>query len=259
MPFPLTVHALRAAKRYGLRRHLTLNRQDCVAEPDYVRPPRPRRTGVLPLGDTYKTAHEGDGAMGKVIVAATMSLDGYVADPDDKVGPLFEWYGNGEVEATGADTERVFRVTQISADYIRTVWTKVGACVIGRKLFDITNGWHGRPAVGDHVFVVTHEPPTGWGFPDAPFTFVTDGVASAIEQAKAFAGGRDVTVTAGDVGGQALATGLVDEVSVAQVPVVFGTGIPFFGTFDQGPFMLENPRIVQGDRVTHMDFPVRKA
>ncbi len=67
--------------------------------------------------------------------------------------------------------------------------------MIGRRLFDLTNGWNGRPAVGNAVFVVTHQPPTDWPYPDAPFTFVTDGLNSAIAQAQAAAGDRDVSIT----------------------------------------------------------------
>jgi dihydrofolate reductase len=196
--------------------------------------------------------------MGKVIMAATMSLDGFIADPDDRVGPLFDWYGNGDVEVTGADPDRVFRVSAASADYLRVAWANIGASVIGRHLFDLTNGWEGRPPVGEAVFVVTHQAPADWPHPEAPFTFVTDGVHSAVAQAKAFAGDRDVSVTAGDIGGQALEAGLVDEVSVALVPVVFGAGVRFFGGFAQSPLLLEDPRVVQGDRVTHLDFRVRK-
>jgi dihydrofolate reductase len=196
--------------------------------------------------------------MGKVIMAATMSLDGFIADPDDRVGPLFDWYGNGDVEVTGADPDRVFRVSAVSADYLRVAWANIGASVIGRHLFDLTNGWEGRPPVGEAVFVVTHQAPADWRHPEAPFTFVTDGVRSAVAQAKAFAGDRDVSVTAGDIGGQAIEAGLVDEVSVALVPVVFGAGVRFFGGFAQAPLLLEDPRLVQGDRVTHLDFRVRK-
>jgi dihydrofolate reductase len=196
--------------------------------------------------------------MGKVIVAATMSLDGFIADPSDNVGPLFDWFGNGDVAFTGADPDRVFHVSKASADYLRPAWANIATEVVGRRLFDLTNGWEGRPPVGEAVFVVTHQAPTDWPYPDAPFTFVTDGVRSAVAQAKAFAGDRDVSVTAGDIGGQALEAGLVDEVSVALVPVVFGAGVRFFGGFAQSPLLLEDPRVVQGDRVTHMDFRVRK-
>ena len=121
--------------------------------------------------------------------------------------------------------------------------------MIGRRLFDLTNGWGGRPPVGEAVFVVTHRAPTDWPFPDAPFTFVTDGVLSAVAQARVFAGDRDVSVTAGNVGGQALAAGLVDEVRVELVPVVFGAGVRFLGAYagpPGSPLLLENLEIVQG-------------
>jgi dihydrofolate reductase len=198
-------------------------------------------------------------AVGKVIMAATMSLDGFIADPSDGVGPLFDWYDNGDVAIAPGDPERVFHVSRASADYVHSSWSRVGAAVIGRRLFDLTNGWGGRPPVGDAVFVVTHQAPTNWDVADAPFTFVTDGVASAIEQARAFAGDRDVTVTAGDIGRQALDAGLVDEVAVDLAPVVLGTGIRFFGEIVNPPLMLENPSIVAGDRVTHLSYPVRRS
>jgi len=197
--------------------------------------------------------------MGKVVMGATVSLDGYIAAADDSVGPLFDWYGNGDVEVTLGDPDRVFRVSAASAAYIRAEWSGVRATVIGRRLFDITNGWNGVPAAGEHVFVVTHTPPTQWPFPDAPFTFVTDGVASAVAQAQAFAGDGDVSVSVGDIGGQALAAGLVHEVHSDVVPVVFGSGKRFFGSFAGGPHLLEDPRvIVQGDRVLHLVHPVRR-
>jgi dihydrofolate reductase len=193
--------------------------------------------------------------MGKVIVGATVSLDGFIADDNDDVGPLFDWFGNGDVEVTMADPDRLFHVTEASADVIRS-WDSVRATVIGRRLFDITNGWRGVPAAGEHVFVVTHSPPADWGFPGAPFTFVTDGVASAIAQARAFAGDGDVSVTAGEIGSQALAEGLVDEVQLSLVPVLLGSGKPFFRTPSQQ--LLENPRVVEGDRVVHMLYAVRR-
>jgi dihydrofolate reductase len=196
--------------------------------------------------------------MGQVIASAAMSLDGFVADADDAVGPLFDWYNNGDVAITGADPDRVFHVTEATAGYLRAAWANIGAAVIGRRLFDLTNGWNGRPAIGDHVFVVTHQPPVGWPFPGAPFTFVTDGLVSAIAQARAFAGSRDVALTAGNLTGQALAAGLVDEVSVNLVPVVFGSGVRFFGDYADSPVLLDNPQVVQGDRVTHLHYRVRK-
>jgi dihydrofolate reductase len=197
--------------------------------------------------------------MGKVIVQASMSLDGFIADTDDRVGPLFDWYGNGDVAFTGGDPERVFHVSQASADYLREAWSNVSTGVIGRRLFDLTNGWNGRPPVGDAVFVLTHEPPTDWPYPDAPFTFVTEGLEHAIAQAKAAAGDRDVSLTAGSLTGQALQAGLVDELRVDLVPVLFGAGVPFFGTFKGAQQLLDDPQIVQGDRVTHLHYRVRSS
>jgi dihydrofolate reductase len=196
--------------------------------------------------------------MGKVIVTAAVSVDGFIADPSDGVGPLFEFYDNGPVAIAPGDPERTFHVSPATAEYMRS-WQNVGACVIGRRLFDLTDGWGGRPAAGDAVFVVTHQAPTAWPYPDAPFTFVTDGVRSAVEQARAFAGDRDVTVTAGDIGRQALDEGLVDEVVLNLAPAGFGTGIRFFGEIAKPPLLLENPTVVEGDRVTHLTYPVRKA
>jgi dihydrofolate reductase len=196
--------------------------------------------------------------MGRVIVQASMSLDGFIADTKDQVGPLFDWYGNGDVEFTGSDPDMVFHVSAASADYLRKAWSNVAADVIGRRLFDLTNGWHGRPAVGDAVFVVTHEPPTDWPYPDAPFTFVTDGVESALAQAQAFAEDRDVSLAAGSLAGQAFRAGLIDEVRIDLVPVILGSGVRYFGDYDEFALLFEDPEIVQGDRVTHLYYRVRK-
>lgn len=196
--------------------------------------------------------------MGKVVVQATMSLDGFIAYPSGGVGPLFDWYRNGDVEFH--DNERTYRVSAASAEYLRSAWSDVGPGVMGRRLFDLTDGWGGTPAVGDAAFVVTHRVPTEWieTHPDAPFTFVTDGVESAIAKAQAVAGDRVVSLTAGNLAGQALAAGLVDELRVDLVPVLLGTGVRYFGDFTGAERLLENPQVVQGDRVTHLHYRVRK-
>lgn len=195
--------------------------------------------------------------MSKVIASAAVSLDGFIADTEDAVGPLFDFYNNGPVEVFGTDKGRAFKVSQETADYINSVWPTVGATVIGRRLFDLTNGWHGVPAVGDHVFVVTHEPPTDWPFPDAPFTFV-NGVEDAISQAKDFMrrpGGLPHHAAISPA--RRWPCGLVDEIVLNLVPVVFGTGIPFFGTYSGAQVVLDGPSVVQGTRVTHLHYRVR--
>ncbi len=193
--------------------------------------------------------------MRKVIAQASMSLDGFIADTNDQAGPLHDWYYNGNAEVTPG---REFRTSPVSAEYLRAAWSVIGADVIGRRLFDLTNGWNGRPVVGDHVFVVTHQPPADWPYPDAPFTFVTDGLHSAIAQAQAVAGDRDVSITPGNIAGQAFQAGLIDEVRIDLVPVVFGAGVRYFGDYAGSPLLLDDPQIVQGDRVTHLHYRLRK-
>ena len=199
--------------------------------------------------------------MGKVVMgAAAVSLDGFIADDNDQVGPLFDWLGNGEVAWSFPGTDDQAQSTQASADFMRSHYRDVAVVVMGRRVFDMTNGWDGKPAAGEHVFVVTHEAPTDWEHADtAPFTFV-NGVAEAIAAAKEFAGDRLVDVAAGQIGSQALKLGLIDQVVVNVVPVVFGSGRPFFATGALGePLRLENPSaIVQGDRVTHLVYDVSR-
>ena len=199
--------------------------------------------------------------MGRAIMGAVVSLDGYIADDNDDVGPLFDWYGNGDVEwKFSEDQQQPSRTTQASKEFMQEVYPRIGAVVIGRRLFDHTDGWGGVPAAGDHVFVVTHKPPADWKHAGtAPFTFVTEGVEAAIAQARELAGdNRDVDVAAGEIGGQALRLGLIDQVVMNVVPVVFGAGRPFFGAMGPGDTVtLANPaRVVQGDRVTHLLYDV---
>jgi dihydrofolate reductase len=129
--------------------------------------------------------------------------------------------------------------------------------VIGRHLFDMTNGWEGRPPAGEHVVVVSHRPkPEGW-HPEASYHFVYD-VGQAVAKAKELAGERTVALAAGEVGGQALALGVVDEVAMDVAPVVFGSGKRYFGGVD-GQHLLEDPEVViRGERVLHLRYRVRR-
>ncbi len=123
--------------------------------------------------------------MGTVIMHNVVSVDGFIADEDDQVGPLFEWYGNGEHTLAGdrEDTTGELKVSKASIDYVRPTWAAIGAMVIGRHLFDMTNGWEGRPPAGEHVVVVSHRPkPDGW-HPEASYSFVDD-IAAAVAKAK---------------------------------------------------------------------------
>ena len=108
------------------------------------------------------------------------------------------------------------------------------------------------------VVVVTHSVPEGWPRDDAPFTFVTDGIERAVEQAKALAGDRVVGVNGGTIASQCLNAGLLDEVWVDLVPVLLGGGTPFFDQLKAAPVELEGPvSVVQGSDVTHLRYRVR--
>ncbi|HWB67331.1 MAG TPA: dihydrofolate reductase family protein [Mycobacteriales bacterium] len=192
--------------------------------------------------------------MSSVVMHAVVSVDGYLADEHDEVGPLFEWYFNGDLDIVDGGP---FKVSKASADYVRPMWQSIGAMVIGRRLFDQTNGWEAQPPVGDHVVVVSHRPkPEGW-HPEASYEFIDD-VSTAVRRAKELASERVVAVAAGDVGGQALALGLIDEVAMDIAPVVFGSGKRYFGSMAEQQ-LLEDPYIVvQGDRVLHLRYHVRR-
>jgi dihydrofolate reductase len=193
--------------------------------------------------------------VGKVVMYGSVSVDGFIADEKDQPGPLFEWLVSGDVPL---DESGVVKVSRTSYDYTRTYWDQIGATIAGRHVFDMTDGWDGTPPGGvDHVVVVTHRGrPEGWN-PDAPFHFV-DGIEAAVAKAQELAGDRIVEVAAGDVGGQVLAAGLVDEVRMDVVPVVFGSGKRYFGSVN-AQHLLEDPEeAIQSSRVLHLRFRVRR-
>ena len=192
--------------------------------------------------------------MGKVVMYASVSVDGFIADDNDQPGPLFDWLTSGDVPL---DESGFLKVSQTSYDHVRPYWDQIGVTIAGRHVFDMTGGWDGTPPSGiDHVVVVTHRPaPEGWD-PSAPFHFV-DGIKAAVIKARELAGDRIVEVAAGDVGGQVFAAGLVDEVRMDVVPVVFGSGKRYFGKADAQQ-LLEDPDVaIQGTRVLHLRFQVR--
>ncbi len=193
--------------------------------------------------------------MGKVVLYGSVSVDGFVAGENDQPGPLFDWLTSGDVPL---DEGGHLKVSQASHDYTRAYWDEIGVTVVGRHVFDLTDGWGGTPPSGiDHVVVVSHRPaPEGWS-PDAPFHFV-DGIEAGMAKAQELAGERTVEVAAGDVGGQVLAAGLVDEVRMDVTPAVLGSGKRFFGPVD-AQHLLEDPDVVlRGTRVLHVRYRVRR-
>jgi len=196
--------------------------------------------------------------MANVLTHMCMSLDGFVAQPDDNPAELFDWYWGGGVVVPSAQDTMSFSVDAASAPMLRELMTGCGALVAGRRLFDQTDGWGDNHPAGAPVVVVTHRPPPD----DAPERFprttfagsVEDGVAKAQE----IAGDRFVTIASADIIQQAVNLGLVDEICVSQVPVLFGAGVRYFGDLVGGHVMLEDPVVVQGTRALHLRYPVRR-
>ncbi len=195
--------------------------------------------------------------MGMISTEFTISLDGFVAGPNDDITNIFGWYTSGDTEFSieGAPT---FRVSRASADFLQENWSKAGAIVTGRRDFDVSNAWGGKAILGLPMFIVTHSAPEAWTRPDSPFTFVTDGMASAIEKAQAAAGNKTVGIGGTRIVQQGLRAGIIDEIILHQVPVLLGAGIRLFDKLGPEPIKLEKLQVIDTPDVTHLRFRVVK-
>ena len=191
--------------------------------------------------------------MGKVIFDTSMSLDGFMtaanrtAEEPMGVGGLrlMEW-------VMGPDE----RGRELLEGWV----SNLGASIAGRTTYDTSLPWWGVDGPSGSarrpLFVVTHEAPA-----DSPeggvYTFVTDGIESALEQAQAAAGDRDVTVMGGaSVGRQYIAAGLVDEIQIHLVPVLFGDGTRMFDELGEGHLQLEPTEVIETPAAVHLRFRV---
>jgi dihydrofolate reductase len=202
--------------------------------------------------------------MPKVIIDMSMSLDGAVAGPED--GPehplgkhggeaIFDWYQTGRDEyrsplfkpAPGANLEEVKRMFDES-----------GAYIFGRRTYEVARGWGGRhPVNGAPVFILTHTPPDPASVPQGPsnLTFVTDGIESAIRQAKLVAGDKHVKLGGASPCKQALYAGLVDEIIIHLAPHLTGGGVRLFDALPDG-VRLEKVAVTDGPGATHLRYRV---
>jgi dihydrofolate reductase len=199
-------------------------------------------------------------SMSKVLAGITTSVDGYVAGPNDGPGNglgdggerLHYWvfggpwtYGDEDLgEATGA-----------AAEWLAEAMERVGAVVGGRWTYEAAEHWGGRNPWDVPFFIVTHRPED---VPeDSPLTFVS-GVEEAVERAREAAGDKDVHVMGGaDVIRQALAAGLVDELSIIVAPVVLGGGKRLFEGFSQS-LDLEPLQVRESEYATFVDYRVKR-
>lgn len=198
--------------------------------------------------------------MSKVVAIMSMSLDGYVADLDDGVAEVFDWYFNsGGVEVhTGGSDPMTFKVSEPSAEHLRGLTAGLGAVLTGRRTFEVARGWGGNHAWGP-AFVLAHEIPDGWPRPDSSVHFVTDGVESAVNRARTAAAGKSVGVHGADTIQQCLNAGLLDEIHIDLAAVLLGSGVRLFDRLADTPVVLGSPTVVAGVGVTHLRYPVRKA
>ena len=202
--------------------------------------------------------------MGKVVFDISMSLDGYVAGPDD--GPelglgvggerLHEWVVElaSWREPHGLEGGETNASSQVAEDMGAS-----GAVIVGKRMFDNAHGWGDEPPFGKPVFVLTHTSREPLTKGDTTFTFVTEGIESAVEQAKAAAGENDVSIGGGaSTAQQALKAGLVDEVRLTFAPILLGGGVALFDGLGPDDVELEVIRVVEGPKATHVKYRVVK-
>jgi dihydrofolate reductase len=204
--------------------------------------------------------------MGKVTVDISMSLDGFIAGPNDSVeNPLgdggeriHEWVYDlaSWRERHGIAGGR----TDTDAEVLDEAFENTGAVVIGKRMFDVANGWGDNPPFHMPAFVITHdarEKLVKEG--GTTFTFVTDGIESALDQARASAGDKDVSVAGGaNIIQQYLKAGLLDEIQIHLVPVLLGDGVRLFDHIGTERIELEATRVIESPGVTHVKFRVVK-
>jgi dihydrofolate reductase len=199
--------------------------------------------------------------MGKVIVSLSVSLDGFVAGPDDGLDSplgtggerLFAWMSAGP-KANRVD--RFLAPPDASLPVVESWQKDCGAMVSGRRTFDIAGGWVDGHPIDAPIFVVTHEAPTE-GRWSPQVRFVTEGLERAVELAQDAAGDKDVSVCAADPVQQLLRMGKLDEIEVSLTPVILGGGVRLFDHLSEvAPVTLEQLWAIPSTDVTHIRYRV---
>jgi dihydrofolate reductase len=200
--------------------------------------------------------------MASVVVDLSVSLDGFIAGPNDGPdnplgdggGRLFDWWSAG-TERVGPDDR--FKPPARSLAVAREMFN-YGAVITGRRTFDIAQGWGGHHPLGCPFFLLTHHAPGRWEGPGTGGTVVTDGIESALEQARAVAGDRTISVAAASTAQQYLRAGLLDELRLNLIPVVLGGGVRLLDNLNGRLLNLECTLVVESDDVTHLRYRIVK-
>ncbi|MBZ0296146.1 MAG: dihydrofolate reductase family protein [Anaerolineae bacterium] len=198
--------------------------------------------------------------MGNVGAGFSMSLDGFIAGPNDEVDRVFAWMSQGdtEVKVSTGDHDIDLKMSEESAELYEEIPNAIGALVLGRRIFDVAGAWGGKHPLGAPMFIVTHRIPEEWVYEGSPFTFVTDGVESAVAQAQAVAGDKSVGVAGANIMQQCLKAGLLDEIGIDLVPVLLGQGIRMFEYLGIEQIELEQTSLTNTPGVTHIRYRVVK-
>jgi dihydrofolate reductase len=198
--------------------------------------------------------------MGKVIVGLSMSLDGYIAGPDDGLElplgrggeRLFVWMNAGPESVR----QNEWLAPPEASKAIIDGWVNdCGAIVSGRRTFDIAGGWKNGHPIDVPIFVVTHVAPTE-GEWSPRVSFVTEGLERAVELAQEAAGDKDVSVAAANPVQQLLRAGRIDEIEVSLVPLLLGGGVRLFDQLGAEPIDLEQISVIESTGVTHLRYRV---
>jgi dihydrofolate reductase len=201
--------------------------------------------------------------MGKVLAGITMSMDGFIAGPNDRVGaglgdgaePLHYWVFGGPW--TYGD-ETFSSASGVDQEYLDAVFSSGGAWLVGRTMHDLAEGWGDDPGFGVPVFVVTHRPHETVVKGTTTFEFVTDGIEVALEKARAAAGDKNVIVMGGaDLLRQYLDAGVVDELTLTIAPVLLGAGKRLFDGIERTDIDFERTAVIESPYATHLRYEVR--
>jgi dihydrofolate reductase len=193
--------------------------------------------------------------MAKVLLGVTMSLDGFIAGPNDEVELLHDWLFGGEhVFYRGGSS---FRLDAGDVEILEEAFWMTGAGVIGRRTYDLAEEpWGDDPPFHVPCFVVTHRANEKVVKGETSFSFVTDGVESAIEEAKAAAGDKHVGIMGASITQQCINAGLLDELQIHIAPIILGKGIRLFENMDTDLIKLEKTKVIDSPRVTHIRYQV---
>lgn len=200
--------------------------------------------------------------MTQIFTALSASLDGFIAGPDDGPGQplgkggkrLFDWYSDGDTPSRYYES---FKLSPSSAEVFDAMAGRVGAVISGRRTYDISNAWGGTgPLPGTPLFVLTHRIPQYVPIGEPTYTFVTDGIESAVAQARTAAGGKDVSLMGSAAVQQCLRAGLLDEIEIHLIPVLLGGGVRLLDHIGENSVQLERLQVVDAPGVTHLRYRV---